>query len=114
MSSVKELHDKAMEFADRADVARAQGDAERSVKMSAQALDWELAAINNLSMQSGLGWAVLHRARRHWLWTATTSGLRKSSPAKRWPGSRTRRSLRSCGSFWNGSMAAGVGVHGGG
>jgi hypothetical protein len=62
MSSVRELHDKAMEFADRATMARAQGDAKRSVEMSAQALDWELAAIAGLSEQGGLAWDVLHRS----------------------------------------------------
>ena len=62
MSNVKHLHDKAMDFADRALVSRMAGDAEFSVKLYRRALDWELKAINEMPERGGLAWDVLHRS----------------------------------------------------
>ena len=62
MSSVRELHNRAMTFVDQGLHERSRGDAERAIGLFRQALDNELAAIDNLSTQSGLSWSVLHRS----------------------------------------------------
>lgn len=62
MSSVREWHDKAMEFADGGFRERARGDAARSLEFFAQALDAELAAIKELDEPNGLLWSILHRS----------------------------------------------------
>lgn len=43
---VNEMHDQAMELADRALIARRAGDGEKSALLSRQALDYEVAAAN--------------------------------------------------------------------
>ena len=62
MSSVRDLHDQAMEFTDRAIRERARGDADRSQGYFVQALESELAAIAELDASDGLLWSVLHRS----------------------------------------------------
>ena len=62
MSDVRELHNRAMTFVDRGLRERAQGNANRAIVWFRQALENEMAAIDNLSTQSGLGWSVLHRS----------------------------------------------------
>ena len=62
MSSVRELHNHAMTFVDRGLRERARGNSELAIDLFRKALDNELAAIDNLSTQSGLGWSVLHRS----------------------------------------------------
>ena len=62
MSNVKHLHDKAMDFADRALISRMEGDAELSVKLYRKALDCELSAIYEMPERGGLARDVLHRS----------------------------------------------------
>ena len=62
MSSVRELHNRAMTFVDQGLRERAHGNTELAIKLFRNALDNEMAAIDSLSTQSGLGWSVLHRS----------------------------------------------------
>ena len=62
MSKVSDLHNKAMEFADRADMERRQSNEKRAAEFFEQALEFELAAIAELCDQDGLTWSVLHRS----------------------------------------------------
>ena len=62
MSSVKDFHDHAMEFTDRAIRERARGDAAASLRYFEQALEAELAAIAELEASDGLLWSVLYRS----------------------------------------------------
>ena len=62
MSSVREFHDQAMTFVDRGLRERARGNAECAIGQFRQALENELAAIDNLSTQSGLSWSILLRS----------------------------------------------------
>ena len=62
MSSAREHHDLAMEFADLGIRNRARGDAERALSYFEQALGFELAAIAELGQSDGLAWSVLHRS----------------------------------------------------
>ena len=62
MSSVRELHNHAMTFVDQGLRERARGNTELAINLFRQALENEMAAIDNLSTQSGLGWSVLHRS----------------------------------------------------
>ena len=62
MSSVRQLHDRAMDFVDRGLRERARGNTERAIGQFRQALENEMAAIDNLSTQSGLGWSILVRS----------------------------------------------------
>ncbi len=62
MSTVREYHHIAMDYAAKGLMARMRGDTDDAAAYFEQALENELAAIDNLSMQSGLGWSVLHRS----------------------------------------------------
>ena len=62
MSSVRELHNHAMTFVDQGLRERAQGNSELAIELFRQALEREMAAIENLTTQGGLGWSVLHRS----------------------------------------------------
>ena len=62
MSSVKDFHNQAMEFTDRAIRERARGDEVASLGYFEQALESELAAIAQLEASDGLLWSVLHRS----------------------------------------------------
>ena len=62
MSSVREHHNLAMEFADLGIRNRVRGNAERALAYFKQALDFELAAIAELDQSEGLAWSVLHRS----------------------------------------------------
>ena len=62
MSKVSDLHNKAMEFADLADLERRRSNEERATEFLEQALEFELAAIAELYDQDGLTWSVLHRS----------------------------------------------------
>ncbi len=62
MSKVSDLHNKAMEFADLADLERRRSNEERAAEFLEQALEFELAAIAELYDQDGLTWSVLHRS----------------------------------------------------
>ena len=62
MTSVRELHNKAMDFTDRAFVERNRGNSERSLEFFEKALDTELAAIAELDETRGLTWSILHRS----------------------------------------------------
>lgn len=62
MSTVSKLHSQAMEFTNRAQLARAAEDAEKAARLFELALSKELAAISEMPHQSGLAWDVLHRS----------------------------------------------------
>ena len=62
MSSVRDLHNRAIEFTDRAIRERARGDTDSSVGYFERALEYELAAIDELDASDGLLWSVLHRS----------------------------------------------------
>lgn len=62
MSNIKDLHDQAMEFADRAIRERARGRADQSLRYFERALELELAAIAELDTTDGLLWSILHRS----------------------------------------------------
>ena len=62
MSSVRDLHNRAMELADGGFRERAGGDTTRSLEFFAQALDAELEAIKELDEPNGLLWSILHRS----------------------------------------------------
>ena len=62
MSSVRDYHNIAMEFADLGIRNRARGHPERALAYFEQALDFELAAIAELDQSHGLGWSILHRS----------------------------------------------------
>ena len=62
MSSVRTLHNRAMDLVDRAFQEKARGNSEPSLALFRDALQSELAAIRQLPEQSGLGWSVLIRS----------------------------------------------------
>ena len=62
MSSVRDLHNRAMTFVDQGLRERTRGNADSAIGLFRQALENELAAIDSLSVQNGLGWSVLHRS----------------------------------------------------
>ena len=62
MSKAREYHHIAMDYAAKGLMARMRGDTGEAAPHFEQALKNELAAIDNLSTQSGLGWSVLHRS----------------------------------------------------
>ena len=62
MSSVRELHNRAMGLVDQAVLEKAHGREESSRELFQQALTSELAAIAKLPENSGLGWSILHRS----------------------------------------------------
>ena len=62
MSSVRDLHDHAMTFVDRGLHERTRGNSGLAIDLFRKALENEMAAIDNLSTQSGLGWSILHRS----------------------------------------------------
>ena len=62
MSMAREYHHIAMDYAAKGLMARMRGDTEEAAAHFKQGLENELAAIDNLSTQSGLGWSVLHRS----------------------------------------------------
>ena len=62
MSSVRTLHNRAMDLVDRAFQEKARGNSEPSLALFRDALQSELAAIRQLPEQSGLSWSVLIRS----------------------------------------------------
>ena len=62
MTSASELHSKAMDLADRAFAERRRGNSERSLEFFKNALESELAAIDELDEQHGLSWSILYRS----------------------------------------------------
>ena len=62
MSSVRDLHDQAIGFTDRALRERARGDVSASVSYFEMALESELSAIAALDTSDGLLWSLLHRS----------------------------------------------------
>lgn len=62
MSKAREYHHIAMDYAAKGLMARMRGDTEEATTHFEQALENELAAIDKLPQQSGLGWSVLHRS----------------------------------------------------
>ena len=62
MSAAREPHHIAMDYAAKGLMARMRGYTEEAATHFEQALENEMAAIDNLSTQSGLGWSVLHRS----------------------------------------------------
>ena len=62
MSSLRELHDMAMDSADQALRERGLGNAKRSQALFERALELEMGAISELPKQGGLLWSVLHRS----------------------------------------------------
>ena len=62
MSDVRELHNRAMDLVDRAVHEKAHGNTEASLALFREALESELAAIDKLREQSGLGWSILLRS----------------------------------------------------
>ena len=62
MNPSRKAHDRAMDLAYLADRARSVGDTEKAERLSAQALERELAAIGALDQPSSLTFAVLHRS----------------------------------------------------
>ena len=62
MSNARELHDRAMTFVDQALRERDRGNTERSLELFREALESEMAAIEELPEKEGLAWAILHRS----------------------------------------------------
>ena len=62
MSSIREYHNLAMEFADLGFSNRFRGDLQLALEYFAQALDFELAAIDQLGQSDDLAWSLLHRS----------------------------------------------------
>lgn len=62
MSSVKDYHNIAMEFADLGIRNRARGNTASALEYFERALDFELAAIAELDQADGLAWSILHRS----------------------------------------------------
>ena len=62
MSSVRDFHNQAIEFTDRAIRERARGDTDSSLGYFERALEFELAAIAELDASDGLLWSILHRS----------------------------------------------------
>jgi hypothetical protein len=64
MSVIKELHNKSMEFAELAFMARVRGDLDDSINLFSQALEYELAAIAELEKTERIEptYSVLHRS----------------------------------------------------
>ena len=62
MSSVRELHNRAMSLVDEAIHERKYGDTERSLALFRQGLESEMGALDLLPDQSGLGWSILIRS----------------------------------------------------
>ena len=62
MSKAREYHHIAMDYAAKGLMARMRGDTEKAAIHFKQALENELAAIDNLSTQSGLSWSILVRS----------------------------------------------------
>jgi len=64
MSSIAELHNKSMEFAELAFITRAKGDSQDALNLFRQALDFELAAIAELEATERIEptYSVLHRS----------------------------------------------------
>ena len=62
--SVRDSHNKAMDFAERAFVARMQGNIEESTKLFEKALENELTAISKLEAEGRIEptYSVLHRS----------------------------------------------------
>ena len=62
MSTAREHHHIAMDYAAKGLMARMRGHTEEAASHFEQALENELAAIDKLPQQSGLGWSILHRS----------------------------------------------------
>ena len=62
MSSVRELHNRAMSLVDDAIHERKYGNTERSLALFRQGLESEMGALDLLPEQSGLGWSILIRS----------------------------------------------------
>ena len=62
MSSAREYHHIAMDYVAKGLMARMRGNTEEAATHFEQALENELAAIDNLSTQSGLSWSILLRS----------------------------------------------------
>ena len=62
MSSLRELHDMAMDRVDQALRERGFGNAKRSQVLFERELELEMGAISKLPKQYGLIWSVLHRS----------------------------------------------------
>ena len=62
MSDVRELHNRAMDLVDRAVHEKARRNTVASLALFREALESELAAIDKLREQSGLGWSILLRS----------------------------------------------------
>ncbi len=62
MSTANDSHKKAMEFAELALLERVRGNLENSISLSEQALDYELAAIEQLEEPIEPTYSVLHRS----------------------------------------------------
>ena len=93
MSKVSDLHNKAMEFADRADMERRQSNEKRAAEFFEQALEFELAAIAELCDQDGLTWSVLHRSAG---WLALDCNRPRLGRATGLQSPRWRSSSRDC------------------
>ena len=62
MTSVRELHNRAMDLTSRALIERNHGNSEREREFFEEALESELAAIAELDEPRGLAWSILHRS----------------------------------------------------
>ena len=62
MSKVNEFHNKAMEFAEHALLARRRGDNEAALPLFEQALEAEVAAIESMDEYVEPTFSVLHRS----------------------------------------------------
>ena len=62
MSTAREHHHIAMDYAAKGLMSRMRGHTEEAASHFEQALENELAAIDKLPQQSGLGWSILHRS----------------------------------------------------
>ena len=62
MTTVKDRHSQAMNFAFFADQERRHGNTEKATKLFQQALSCELSAREEMDESDGMSWAVLHRS----------------------------------------------------
>ena len=62
MSKIKEFHDKAMDLAELALLARIRGDSEAALPLFEQALEYEVAAIDSMDGYIEPTFSVLHRS----------------------------------------------------
>ena len=101
MSALNDYHDRAMEAAFFAHLARRRDhDEKRAMELFEQALDLELKAIAAFTERLEPSYRYITVAPAGWRWIATGRSRPSSWPRRRWTASRTRLSPRNCASCW--------------